>query len=280
MEQARQIEMAHRFYSLHHTSQALVLANCWDAVSARIIEQAGFPATATGSAGLTAAIGYPDGERAPRSEVLEAVARIVRVVSTPVTADLESGYGATPEETAKTIRLALEAGVVGVNLEDSAHDAANPLVEIDLQVEKIQAARRSADAAGIPLYINARTDVFMREVGPEAERLDHALQRARAYLEAGADGIFYVDVIEPGLIATLVRETPAPVNILAGPGAPSTGQLEQLGVRRISTGQYPMRATLALIERVCTELRQLGTYTAMQQDRYSHSTVNRLFDRQ
>ena len=279
MDNPHQRDQAQLFFRLHQGPQVLVLPNAWDAASARIFEAAGFPAVATTSAGIAAALGYPDGEQISRQEMLEVVERLTRTVAIPVSADIEAGYGNTLEEIAQTARLVLEAGCVGINLEDGTGDPQHPLCDISYQVEKIHAIRAVADAAGIHLFINARTDVFFREVGGATDRMEQALRRGNAYREAGADGIYYMDASGREMIARLVKETQAPVNILAGPGALPVQELAALGVARVSVGQYPMRATLALIQKMARELLDLGTYTSMAQDAFDYTRVNQLFDR-
>ena len=279
MDNPHQRYQAQLFVRLHQGPQILVLPNAWDVASARIFEATGFPAVATTSAGIAAALGYPDGEQISRQEMLAVVERITRTVAIPVSADIEAGYGNTLEEIAQTARFILEAGGVGINLEDGTGDPQHPLCDISHQVEKIRAIRAVADSAGIRLFINARTDVFFREVGGAEDRVDRAIRRGNAYREAGADGIYYMDASGRETIARLVKETPAPVNILAGPGALSVQELAELGVARVSVGQYPMRATLALIQKMARELLDLGTYTSMAQDEFDYTQVNQLFDR-
>lgn len=280
MDKDQQRAITEEFSRLHSGERPLVLPNAWDAASAKVIEMAGFPAIATGSAGVAAALGYPDREKAPRQEVLEAVNRILRVVSTPVSADLEKGYGQSPDEVAETIRLFLEAGVVGGNLEDSTQDQQHPFEEISIHCAKLRAARKAAEEAGIPMYINARVDGIDNSTDINSDTYLEAIRRANAYLEAGANGIFYVHVNTPNLIARLVKDTPAPVNILAGPGAPTVAELDQLGVKRISFGPYLMRATMALTKRIAEEIRQFGTYHLMEQDEFNYVQVNRMFERE
>ena len=188
-----QASLADTFRRLHHGPPILVLANCWDVASARILEHSGVPAIATSSAGVAFALGYPDGQRISREEMLAVVARITRAVKVPVTADVESGYGARPEDAARTALAVIEAGAVGMNLEDSSDESDTALIDISLAVEKIRAVREAGGKAGVPLVINARTDVYLNQVGAPASRYDHALRRALAFREAGADCIFLPD---------------------------------------------------------------------------------------
>ena len=171
VERAEQRIKAERFRELHRRPSALILVNVWDVASARMIEEAGFPAAATTSAGIAAVLGYPDGEHISRREMLEMVRRIARAVRLPLSADLEAGYGTALKELAETARELLATGAIGMNLEDSTHDPHRPLTEISLQVEKLRAIREVADAAGVPLVINARTDVYLAATGEQRRSL-------------------------------------------------------------------------------------------------------------
>jgi 2-methylisocitrate lyase-like PEP mutase family enzyme len=275
----QQKERAARFLQLHRGPRVLLLPNVWDAASARVVEQAGFPAVATTSAGLAHALGFSDGERAPFAEVLDAVARIVRTVGVPVSADLETGFGKTPEEVARNCRAAAEAGAVGVNLEDGIHEGDTPLVDAALACDKIQAVAEAVAGAGLALVINARTDVYLRGVGEPGTRLPEAIRRCRAYKAAGADCLFVPGVSDSETIGRLVREIDGPLNVLAGPATPPVAELSRLGVARVSLGSGPMRATLGLLRSIATELLEAGTYAAMAANAISYDEANELFTR-
>jgi 2-methylisocitrate lyase-like PEP mutase family enzyme len=269
-------EKAERLRALHAGPRILVLCNVWDAASARVVEDAGFPAIATSSAGIANSLGYPDGQHVSREEMAAAVARITRAVAVPVTADMESGYGPTPEAAAETARAAIAVGAVGINLEDAI--AENQFFDIGLQAERVRAAREAGEKAGVPLVINARTDVYLAGAGEPAERFENAVRRANAYREAGADCLFLPGVTDAEVIARLVREIHGPINILATAGAPTTGELERMGVRRVSVGSGPMRATMTLMHRIARELAQSGSYTYFTRDTISYTEANRLFE--
>jgi 2-methylisocitrate lyase-like PEP mutase family enzyme len=254
----------------------LVLPNAWDAASARIFEAAGFAAVGTTSAGVANALGYPDGQRIPRDEMLFAVRRIAQTVSIPVTADIEAGFGSTPEEVADTVRQILEAGAVGINLEDGVKGGESRLLPVAQQVERIRAVRAAAEQLGVPLVINARTDAYL--VPLEAEkRFDETVQRAISYLDAGADCAFSIMVKDADTIARLVQAINGPVNILALPGVPSVAELGWLGVRRVSMGAGPCRASLGLTKRIAEELRDHGTYRAFMEGAMPSPEANALF---
>lgn len=272
-----QRERAEALRRLHQPPRILVLPNVWDAASARVVEAAGFPALATTSAGIAFALGYQDGERISREEMASAVGRIVARVSVPVTADMEAGYGRTPEAAGETARAAIAAGAVGMNLEDAPADEPGVLLDEALQAERVRAAREAGDAAGVPLVVNARTDVFLRGIGAPETRLAHAARRLNAYRAAGAGCLFAPGVYDEETIAALVRAVDGPLNILAGPGCPPVARLEALGVRRLSLGSGVMRSTLGLVRRIAEELRATGTYAGLAGDRVpTHAEVSRL----
>jgi 2-methylisocitrate lyase-like PEP mutase family enzyme len=270
-----QTKKASLFRAMHSGKDILLLPNIWDVASARIIEEAGFGAIATTSAGIACSLGYPDGQKISREEMLAAVARIVRSVRVPVTADVEAGYGSTPEAAARTTQGVIEAGAVGLNLEDAASESGAPLVELALQLEKIRAVREVAARLKVPLVLNARTDVYLLQVGDPAKRYDDAVRRLRAFRDAGADCVFLPGLRDAATIGRLIADLQCPVNILAGSGSPSVPELQKLGVARVSLGSGPMRATLGLLRRLAEELQKAGTYSAMD-GAPPHDEINRL----
>lgn len=243
------------FRARHNSDNPLVLPNAWDAASARLVEKAGAEAIATTSAGVAWSLGVPDGNRLDPDEAIAALARIVRVVDVPVTADIESGYG----DVARTVRNARAAGAVGINIEDGAEP----------HPERIAEARA---AGGDALFINARIDTFLFSVGG----VDETVARAQAYLDAGADGIFVPGVYDADVITTLVERIPAPLNIMAGPGAPTVAELGKLGVRRVSVGAGIAIAAYALTAAAATEILRFGTYDRTKAD-LTHGDLNSAF---
>lgn len=264
--------------ALHRGPRILVLPNAWDAAGARIFERAGFLAIATTSAGIAATLGYADGQRVSRDEMLAVVRTITRNTNLPVTADLEAGYGATPVDVRDTARLSIEAGAVGLNLEDGVCDGPQLLVQTSQHAAKIRAVRETARARGVDLVLNARTDVYLKSACEATNRFAHAVHRGNAYLEAGADCVFVPGVTDSDTIANLVREIHGPVNILAGPGTPPVSELSRMGVARVSLGSGPMRATLGLLERIARELIGDGTFQALTDGAMSYSDMNALFE--
>jgi 2-methylisocitrate lyase-like PEP mutase family enzyme len=236
-------EAAERLRALHSGSEPLVLPNAWDAATARAVVEAGFPAVATTSSGVAAALGWEDGEGTPPDEMLAAIARIARVVDVPVTADIESGYGLSPEELVEKL---LGAGAVGCNLEDTDHAAGKTLRDATTQAHRLQAFKQAARSAGVDIVLNARTDVFLRLKPNEPQPIEEAIRRGRLYLEAGADCIYPIGVADEGAIAALVDGIPGPINVIPGfRGAPGLARLRELGVRRMSYAARLYNAAMA-----------------------------------
>jgi 2-methylisocitrate lyase-like PEP mutase family enzyme len=266
-------EKAAALARLHRAPPILVLPNAWDAASARLFETAGFPAIATTSAGIAYSLGVSDGQRLGRDEMAAAVGRIVRAVRIPVTADVEAGYG----DVAATVRGILDAGAVGINLEDTALGDGRRLAPPGEQVERVRVARRTADGRGVPLVINARTDVFLLQEDSGQGAVFEAIARLNAYREAGADCLFAPGVTDRPRIEALAKAVMGPLNVLVGAGTPPVADLEVLGVARLSVGSGAMRATMALTRRIAAELKGSGTYTALLGDQIPYGEANRLF---
>ena len=270
-------ERARRFHALHQ-SGTLILPNAWDAASAVLIEQSGAAAVATTSSGVSWTLGVPDGEQLGRDEMIAAIARIVRVVDVPVSADLEAGYGPSPSDVAATIEAAIDAGAVGANLEDRDRASAAILWPVERQCERLAAARAAADRRGRPFVINARTDVYLAGVGAAEEREGMTLERARHYQRAGADCLFVPGLLDLAVIARLVAHAPLPINIMYGPGAGVTiADLRAAGVRRVSVGQAIATAAYFVARAAATQLLS-GTDAALQ-PAIPHSEMQRLLAR-
>ena len=262
-----QRELAEQFRRLHSagTHSPLVLPNVWDAMSARLVEAAGASAIATTSAGISWALGHPDGHGLTRDGMIEAVRRIVHSVRVPVTADVEAGYGTgSPEDVAETVTRVIDAGAVGVNFEDSPGPIGAKLVDISYQQSRFASAREAAKATGVDLFINARVDTYLKGVAEEGEaRFEETVRRAKAYVTSGADCVFVPMVTDPTLIKRLVASVGAPLNLLGGPGSPTISVMRSLGVARVSAGPWLARSVMAHIRRASTELLNDGTYEAL-----------------
>jgi 2-methylisocitrate lyase-like PEP mutase family enzyme len=271
---------AEQLRKLHRGQRMLVLPNAWDVISARIVEDLGFPAIATTSAGIAATLGYPDGQKISREEMLGVVARIAKAVHVPVTADVEAGYGVTVDDMMQTVKAVVAAGAVGMNLEDVTASDEDSQVELALQVEKIRAIRRATESLGVPLVLNARTDIYLIPIGPAETRFDRTVERLRAYRDGGADCLFAPGLKDPDTIAKLVRAVNGPLNILLMPGMPTLRELQKMGVARASAGSGVMRATLGLTRRIAKEMLEAGTYTSMLEGTVPFAEVNEMLARE
>ena len=272
-----QIEMARHFLALHSTGKILVLLNAWDAASARIFEESGCAAIGTSSAAIAFSLGYPDGQAIPRGEMVAAVRKIARAVRIPVTADMEAGFGETPEEVARTAEEVISAGAVGMNLEDAIPDRPGALYDLPLQIERIHAVTETAARAGIPFVLNARTDAFWLGIGPPENRLNLAVERLNAYRAAGAQCLFVPGAKDKETIGQLARRVRGPLNILGGAGTPSVGELESLGVARVSVGSGPARAAMGLTSRIARQILEEGNFSLMTDGAIPYADANRLF---
>jgi 2-methylisocitrate lyase-like PEP mutase family enzyme len=261
---------AEAFRALHVPGTPVRIANAWDAGSARLIESCGAPAIATTSAGLAWANGYPDGDALPLDVLEAAVAAIARVVSVPVSVDAEGGYSDDPARVGEVVRAIVDAGGIGINIEDGRSSP-------DLLVAKIEAARSAATAAGVPIFINARTDVQLRGlVAPDAV-VDAALARGERYAEAGADGLFVPGISDPDVIRAIAAGSRLPLNVLVVPGLPPVPVLAELGVARISAGSGIAQAAAGVARRATMELQGSGTYETMLERDADYGTLNALF---
>ena len=239
-----QSEKARIFASLHRPGTPLILFNAWDPGSARAVADAGAKAVATGSWSVAAAFGFEDGEKLPLDLAIDNLKRITAAVALPVTIDLEGGYGLAPAEVGATAAKAIGGGAVGCNLEDQIVGGEG-LHRIDDQCERLQAVRAAADAAGIPFFVNARTDLFLQAgPGEHGDLIRSAIDRACAYAEAGASGIFVPGLADEGMIATICSKSPLPVNVTASAATPPARRLAQRGVARISHGPGPYRIAM------------------------------------
>ena len=266
---------AERLRALHRPGQPLVLVNVWDCATARIVEQAGAPALATTSAGVAFSCGYPDGQKIPPARMLEAVARICGAVTVPVTADLEAGYGDSEDDLRRLVAGMLDAGAVGLNLEDHVGEPKAPLVDLPLQLSKIRAIREAGNELGVPIVINARTDPYLRGLGEKDWMFEETIRRGSAYREAGADCVFVPGIGDPAVVGEIVKRLGCPVNVLAVAGGPPIAELARLGVARVSMGSGPVRATLTLLRRLAEEISKSGTYSALD-GIVSHASVSEL----
>lgn len=254
-----------------HADGLLLLPNAWDAGSARLIARQGAPAMATTSAAVAWSHGYPDGDALPVPLLTATVAAIARVVDVPVTADIEGGYAADPAGVGETVAAVVRAGAVGINLEDGMADP-------DLLCAKIGAAQEAAARLGIDLFINARTDVYLRGLAPEEGRVEETLARAARYRAAGAAGVFVPGLRQPDEIRAIAAAVGLPLNVLAVPGLPPAADLERLGVRRLSAGSTIAQAVYGRIAALATAFLAGMATVPLADDALSHTEVNAVME--
>lgn len=255
-----------QFVKLHDRSRLLILPNAWDAASARVMADAGATAVATTSSGVANALGYPDGNKLPREMAIDAVARVAQAVDVPVTADIEEGFGETPDEVADTVAAIAEAGAIGINIEDG-------MKAPELLAARIEAIKARQAATGAPVFVNARIDAYLRG---HATPFEETLRRVPLYLKAGADGIFVPAAVKPDEIRRLCAEIAAPVNLLQWTGLPPASELPALGVARLSAGGALFYAAMGLAHRAAAAFLS-GDAGTIGENRLPRETVSKLF---
>lgn len=276
MEKSEQVKRAQTLRALHRPPPILLLPNAWDLISARIFADAGYPALATTSGGVAWALGYADGEKTPWPEVVAATARIAAAVSVPVTADIEAGYGKTPDDVARHVVEIAQAGAAGCNLEDGAGGG---LRSVDEMAARIAAARKAVAAAGFDIVINARTDVYLHGSGDAAARQDEAVKRGKAYLAAGADCIYVFALTDLAAITAITRALAAPVNVMGRAGTPPLAALEAAGVARVSIATGATLVIASQLQQLAKDLRAKGDF-GMLEHRMTRPEAQQLFGQQ
>jgi 2-methylisocitrate lyase-like PEP mutase family enzyme len=277
MNKDHQAQKAERFRALHHDPKLLILPNVWNPMGARLLEGLGYPAVATASAAVAYSLGVADGQKLSFQEMLDVVGPIATAVGVPVTADLEAGYADTPERVAENMRQALRAGIVGVNLEDTDHKTGG-LYPIPEQQARLRAVRTMAEEEGIPLVVNARTDVFMSkhtDTRSESENLSETIQRTAAYLEAGADCVYPILLSDLAALKKLHQETGAPLNVYASASTPSIAKLEAAGISRLSLGPQLLKVALTAMKKTAEELLGPGSYESFTQGVVSNADIKK-----
>jgi len=259
---------AERFHHLHREG-LLVLPNAWDAGSARLIESLGAKAIATTSAGVAWSHGFPDGDTLPWPLLRATVADIARAVRVPVSADVEGGYSNDPAAVGETVAAVIDAGAIGINIEDGAGDS-------ELLCAKIERAKNAGERLGVKLFVNARTDLYLRGLATNERRVEETLARAERYRSAGADGIFVPGLADPEEIRAVAQGSPLPLNVMAWRGLPSAAELEALGVRRLSAGAGIIQAAYAKTRRLAAAFLETGASDAVTSESKSYPEINAL----
>lgn len=262
MDPAGAIERATTLRKLHDRQHVLLLPNAWDAASAALFADLGFAAVATTSGGVAWSLGYRDGGQAPLAAILDAIARITRVVSVPVTVDFEDGYGATPELVATNVCAVIAVGAAGLNIEDGIrHQSLRPVEEA---AARIAAVRAAAGRMGVPIFINARVDVFtIDSPAGTAERVEETVHRAAAYLAAGADGIYPMGVDDPEVLRTLCGRIDAPVNVMAREGLADLDELARAGVARVSLATRLATLAYSAARDAALQIKSTGHFSGL-----------------
>jgi 2-methylisocitrate lyase-like PEP mutase family enzyme len=254
LTQGSQSEKEKQFHHLHHNNELLVLPNIWNPLSAKILEETGYKAVATASASIAFANGYQDGEKIPFDELIFILKRIVKCVNIPVTADVESGYAHNNLLLKENIKRLIDTGIAGINFEDSHHDE-QKLYSKEEQSEKINLIKNTASDSGSNLFINARTDVFIKQNHlSKEEKVAEAIERGKAYKAAGADGFYPIFLKEKVSIKRVIEEVALPVNILMLPGIPDFSGSKEIGVARISLGPGFLRYAINSMKNIAEKL--------------------------
>ena len=273
-------DRAERLRALHHGDRILVLPNIWDPGGARMMQWLGYPAVATASASVAYALGYDDGQQITLDAMVDVVARVASAVQVPVTADMEWGYAEQPRDVAANMRRVLRAGAVGVNLEDSVREGER-MFEVEFQCDRIRAVRAMASQEGVPLVINARTDVFWPRVsGTDAEKFEEAVRRAKAYLLAGADCIYPIVLGDLATLKRLHEAIRAPINVLAPTSRATLRELEDAGVARLSLGPALMWASLSVMRTIAVDLQRYGSFDPFTRDMITTDEIREYVSRE
>ncbi|MFC7393987.1 isocitrate lyase/PEP mutase family protein [Scopulibacillus cellulosilyticus] len=267
---------AKKFSKLHKQNTVFVLPNAWDVISAKIFEECGFEAIGTTSAGIAASLGFKDGQNIPLEKMIGTIKNIVSSVNIPVSADIEAGYGSTVNEVLNTVKRVIEAGAVGINIEDGTGDPEHPVFDISLQKEKIKAIKNLSISTDTALFINARTDMYWLDVGNPYQRFQETIKRAEAYEEAGADCIFVPGLNDLEVIRALRQKISCPINLLVSPEMPSTTELSKIGIERLSCGSAPFRSTVTLLKEICEEIKNQRTFHRITENVLSYGKVTEL----
>ncbi len=266
---------AEAFQELHKSKQIFVLPNCWDVPSARLFEDAGFPAVATSSAALMVSLGYPDGQIIPKRLLISTIERIAKILSVPLSADIVAGFGSTPKQVETTVKSVIKAGAIGVNIEDFEHTS-KKLFPVDTQVKKLRAVKKLASSMKIPFVLNGRTDAFRFAEGDDEARVKEAIRRATGYRDAGADCVYPMGLVDAGMIKTFVDALNHPVNVMVRKGLPNVQELDRLGVRRLSFGPAASYAAFGFLKRACLEVQEKGTLSSLTEGAISFDELNSL----
>jgi len=264
--------LAETFRALHKANDILILPNAWDAASAKVIEEGGAKAIATTSAGVSWALGFQDGDVLPPRLLADLTARITDVITIPLTVDFEGGYTKNPAKIGENLKPIIDAGAVGINIEDGEGTS-------DLLAKKIEKARKAAESAGVNVFINARTDVFLAEIGSPESRIGETIKRAARYQGAGANGIFVPGLSETDAIKAIASEVKMPLNVMSVPDLPGAKELKKLGVRRLSAGTAIAQAVWGRVAELAASFLASGDSKPFYKTTMPYGKLQELFKR-
>lgn len=271
-----QVKLARQFRSMHRKGNFFVIPNAWDVASARIFEEAGFTSVATSSAGMLVSLGYGDGEDIPFGEFIAAVRRISRVLTTPLSVDMVSGFGRTTEEVVKSVKDVIMTGAVGINIEDLSH-AGRGIIETEEQVKRISAIREMSENIGVPFVINARTDEISHRGNKDLESsLEFAIKRAERYIDGGADCVYPMGLVDLDSIKRFVEAVKFPVNVMIREGIPRISTLRKIGVNRLSFGPYASYKAMGMLFKIGKEILEQDNFENLTEGAISYEMLNSL----
>ena len=278
MDKEKQIELAEEFKKMHFKNNVFILPNVWDVGSAVIFEKTGFKAVGTTSAGVSHSLGFSDGQKISKKDSLYLTEKLVNRINIPLTVDFEGGYATTSKEIANNVSELIQIGAVGINFEDSTSDSIDSLTPLSVQTEKLKAIASVKEDLGIDFFINARTDVYWLSIGEKEKRFQLVIDRAHAFIQAGADGIFVPGNLPKVTYIELVKSIDAPLNVLPSKTNYTVDDLKNIGVARMSLGSGPVRSSIALIKEIAMELYSKKTLNTMFNTSISYEDANKLFE--
>lgn len=278
MKREKQIKKAIKLRELHEREGMLLMPYVWNGGSARIHEKEGWDAICTTSAGIGYSMGYPDGEVVTFDDVVRIVREIVRVVDIPLSVDMELGYGSTPSEIKENVMRIVEAGAVGINIEDGYPGEKPHLEDLDKQLEKLRSLKELRDEIGVPFFINARTCVYWLGIGDEEERLEEAVRRGNEFLRAGGDCVFIPGRIGSEVAKKLVQRIEGPVNLIVNPDLRDIGEAEEAGVKRLCMGSGAARIAIKEVLRSSEEFKKKSIDRVLDTD-FTYEEANKYFQR-
>lgn len=275
MIKERQIELARKFKEMHHDKNLFLLPNAWNGGSAKVFEKQGFGTVGTTSAGIAFSMGYPDGEAIVFSDLIRITKEIARVIDIPLSVDMERGYGETPEEIKENVRKIIMAGAVGINIEDGLPECSD-VDELELMLEKIKVISQLKEELSIPFVINVRTDLYLLNVGKKEERLKNTILRCNDFKDAGADCVFIPGGLSEETIRSLSLNIKCPINLYVNPIMNNIAKLNELGIKRLSSGSAPVRTVYSKLIDIADDFYK-ESCESMLNHNFTYSEANEYF---